>query len=206
MGCASSSDLPKWTGWTVFRRWQIWELCRTPHRCRRWDGHWSKFVIPCLWMFLYAVKWSTWGCLSALTFLTADLSGNPPIGISLICYFSPVWTHHYLWVLLAAPKASWPVASSVCISLIYSVVANSKCFGDNNVSGHSLIAESHSAKEPFRASSWIIHFSVHQGKFPSKELASTLNQSSLVTFLRKVMMSLFYESNHLIKGKNYFLS
>lgn len=46
------------------------------------------------------------------TLQTADLSGSLPTGISLLSYLSPVWTHHYLWVLLAAPKASWPVTSS----------------------------------------------------------------------------------------------
>lgn len=43
-----------------------------------------------------------------------------------------------------------------------------------NAHGHFLTTETHSAKKP---SSWIIHFSVHQGKFPSRELASEFIKS-----------------------------
>lgn len=47
-----------------------------------------------------------------------------------------------------------------------------------NISSHFLTTKPYSAEEPFRASSWIIHFSVDQDKFASRESASEFIESS----------------------------
>lgn len=90
-------------------------------------SHWSFIKMNLLWMKIVCFFFFSWYksfleatnpisvlCVSGQQdiLLAADLSGNLPIGILLRSYLSPVWTHHYLWVLLAAPKAPWPVTSS----------------------------------------------------------------------------------------------